>query len=195
MNILVINSSLHGKKSATRAMVAAYLEAARDRDTTIVEHDLATGPVPHLSPEAGAAIRGEEGSDLDDAHRSDELIAELERADVLVLGVPMYNFTIPSMLKSWIDNVVRARRTFSYEGGGPKGLLDPAKKVLLFTSSDGVYSSGPTEQMNFVEPYLRSILGFIGLTDFTVVSAEGQAMPDGEANRAAAIDEARSLAG
>ena len=112
-----------------------------------------------------------------------------------MLGVPMYNFTIPSMLKTWIDNVVRARRTFSYEGGVPKGLLDPAKKVLLFTSSDGVYSSGPTEQMNFVEPYLRTILGFIGLSDLTVVSAEGQATPDGEANRAAAIDKARSLAG
>ena len=194
MNILVINASLHGEKSATRAMVAAYLaEVDADAHTT-VEHDLVAEPVPHLSSAAGAAIRGEPGSDPADAAVSDELIGELELADVLVLGVPMYNFTIPSTLKAWIDNVVRARRTFSYDGGTPRGLLDPSKKVLVFTSSDGIYSSGPTENRNFVEPYLRTILGFMGLTNVTVVSAEGQAMPDGEAKRDAAITQALSLA-
>lgn len=195
MKILVVNTSLHGERSATRAMVSAYLEAAREASSEIVEHDLAIAPIPHLSAAQGAAIRGEEGSDPEASAQSDALIGELERSDVLVLGVPMYNFTIPSTLKAWLDNIVRARRTFSYEDGTPRGLLDSKKRVLLFTSSDGVYSSGPTENMNFVEPYLRTILGFVGLSDITVVSAEGQAMPDAIASRNAAIKKAKLLAG
>ena len=145
MKILAINSSLHGDGSTSRSLVTAYLDAARSAgDATIVEHDFATDPPPHLAGPAAAVIRGEPGIPPDQkADRSDALIAELEDADVLVLGVPMYNFGIPSTLKAWFDHVARARRTFSFEGGAPKGLLDPAKRVIVFVSSDGLYTSGP----------------------------------------------------
>lgn len=178
MTILVINASLHEARSATRAMVAAYLEGVADQNPQVVEHDLAAEPIPHLSPAQTAAIRGEEGAEPGALGPSDRLIRELETAETLVLGVPMYNFAVPSTLKAWIDNVVRARRTFVYEDGQPRGLLDPSKQVLVFASCDGVYTSGPAAAMDFVEPYLRTILGFIGLTDVTFVWAEGQAIPD-----------------
>ena len=194
MNILVINTSVHDDRSPTRAMIAAYLDAMADQHPDVVEHDLSREPLPHLSKEAAAVIRGEPGAIAADGADSDALIAELEAADVIVLGAPMYNFGIPSTLKAWVDHVVRARRTFGFEGGVRRGLLDPAKKVLLFTSSGGVYSSGPAVSMDFVEPYLRAILGFMGISDITVVRAEGQAMGDrGASHLADAISTARML--
>jgi FMN-dependent NADH-azoreductase len=104
---------------------------------------------------------------------SDELIQELHAADEIVIGVPMHNFSIPSSLKLWIDQVVRAGHTFSYGPDGPKGLL-PGKKVTLLIASGGVYSPGsPAAAMDFVEPYLQKILGFIGITDIRTVAVGG----------------------
>jgi FMN-dependent NADH-azoreductase len=94
---------------------------------------------------------------------------------VVVLAVPVHNFTIPSTLKAWIDHVVRAGRTFSYTSNGPKGLVT-GKRAVLALASGGVFSNGPATPFDFHEPYLRAILGFIGITDVDVVRVEGVAM-------------------
>ena len=104
---------------------------------------------------------------------SDQLIGELEAADEVVIGVAMHNFSIPASLKLWIDQVVRSGRTFSYASGGPKGLLS-GKKATVLSASGGVYEAGtPAGALNHADPYLRTVLGFIGVTDVTSLSAGG----------------------
>ena len=107
---------------------------------------------------------------------SDQAINEIMDADVLVIGAPLYNFGIPSTLKSWIDQIARAGVTFSYANGTPQGLVKN-KKIYLVISSGGVYSQGPMKEFDFTEPYLRKVLGFIGLTDITVFRVEGTNVP------------------
>ncbi len=144
--------------------------------STVRVRDLAAGPFPHLeeshldafnapaeaySPAQQAAVR-----------HSDEAIAEVQWADVIVIGVPMYNFNIPSTLKAWIDHIARARITFRYTAGGPEGLVH-GKKVYLAAASGGIYSRGPGAANDFAIPYLKNILGFLGMHDVTVVRVEG----------------------
>src|SRR5690606_13185688 len=105
----------------------------------------------------------------------DEAIAALKAADIIVIGVPMYNFSIHSTLKAWIDHIMRAGVTFKYTEDGPVGLLGN-KKVYLAIASGGVYS-GDRKQFDFTEPYLRAALGFIGITDITTYRVEGVAIP------------------
>jgi FMN-dependent NADH-azoreductase len=102
---------------------------------------------------------------------SDELIAELREADTIVIGAPMYNFSVATGLRSWFDYVLRAGETFSYSSAGPKGLLT-GKRVIVVESRGGLYSEGPASAIDFQEPYLRHLLGFIGLTDVTFIHAE-----------------------
>ncbi len=102
---------------------------------------------------------------------SDQLIAELREADTIVIGAPMYNFGVTTGLRSWFDYVLRAGETFSYSAAGPKGLLE-GKRVIVVESRGGLYSGGPAGAVDFQEPYLRHLLGFIGLTDVTLVRAE-----------------------
>jgi FMN-dependent NADH-azoreductase len=107
--------------------------------------------------------------------QSEEYIAELERADEYVFGVAMHNFSIPSVVKLWIDQVVRGGRTFAYGADGPKGLLT-GKKATILAATGGVYQTGtPMAALNFIDPYLNTILGFIGVTDVTFVTAGGTA--------------------
>jgi FMN-dependent NADH-azoreductase len=134
------------------------------------------------------------------AHRSalqysDKLIEELQSADVIVIGDPMHNFTISARLKAWVDQVVRFGKTFSYGESGAKGLLS-GKKVYVFTSRGGAYDPGtPAAQFDFQEPYLRHILGFIGLTDITFIHAENQGRPDLAASaKAAAVEKIEAVA-
>ena len=104
---------------------------------------------------------------------SEELIGELSRADEYIIGVAMHNFAIPSVLKLWVDQVVRSGRTFSYGEGGPKGLLQ-GKKATVLSASGGVYDAGTAAAAaNFMDPYLKTVLGFIGVTDATFVTAGG----------------------
>jgi FMN-dependent NADH-azoreductase len=106
---------------------------------------------------------------------SNEAIAELEQADEYVIGVAMHNFSIPAVLKLWIDQVVRRGRTFSYGAEGPKGLLS-GKKATVLVATGGVYDAGtPYAAFNFIEPYLRTVLGFVGITDVKFVTAGGTA--------------------
>lgn len=104
--------------------------------------------------------------------QSDELLAELEAADIYLFGVPMYNFSVPAVFKAYIDLVVRANKTFSFAGGAPKGLL-ANKKLVVVTASGADYSSGPAKAMDFIEPYVRAIMTFIGVTDITFIKAHG----------------------
>jgi FMN-dependent NADH-azoreductase len=118
------------------------------------------------SPEYREAIR-----------HSDEAISEVQNADIIVIGTPMYNFSVPSALKAWIDHLVRIGKTFRYNEQGIPEPMVHGKKVYLAISTGGVYSDGPMKGYDFVDPYLRAVLGFIGLTDVTTYRAEGTAIP------------------
>jgi FMN-dependent NADH-azoreductase len=133
--------------------------------------------IPHLSLDSLGALMmpPEQRSPEQSANVAfaDRLIEELEAADIIVLAVPMYNFSIPSTLKAWIDHVARAGRTFRYSAAGPEGLLK-GKKVFVVTGRGGFYSGdSPARVLDFQEPYLRGILGFLGLTDVTFIHVEG----------------------
>jgi FMN-dependent NADH-azoreductase len=124
-----------------------------------------------------------------DIAASDALIAELAGADTIVIGAPMYNFSIPFPLKAWIDQIVRRSHTFSYGPDGPKGLLKD-KKVFVITSRAGAYGpESPMKGADFQEPYLRFILGFIGIKDVTFIQAESQGREEGSASLAAAAQQ------
>jgi FMN-dependent NADH-azoreductase len=112
----------------------------------------------------------------DTLYSSDLAVRELMDADIIVISIAMYNFNIPSALKAWVDHVVRAGKTFSYATGKPEGLLQN-KKVYLAIASSGVYSDGPMKPFDFGEPYLRFILGFMGITDITTYRVEGAGIP------------------
>src|ERR1700678_3345032 len=119
-------------------------------------------PAPSRSEEQTAALA-----------LSEELIDELQQADEYVIGVPFHNFSIPSVLKLWIDQITRGGRTFSYGESGPKGLLE-GKKATVLVASGGVYEPGtPRAAVDFIQPYLKAILGFIGVTDVTFINAGG----------------------
>jgi FMN-dependent NADH-azoreductase len=181
--ILVIHSSPNLSASITRQITGEFVEtlASRYPGVDIVTRDLAAAPVPHIDEATIAALRSR-GAPLAPAAeaalaRSDALIAELEAADFIVIGAPMYNFGIPSVLTAWVDHVARAGRTFSYGPNGPQGLLG-GKSVLVLSARGGVYSEGPAKAMDFQESYLRAVLGFLGLrADF--IHVEGIALgPD-----------------
>jgi len=197
--LLVLHNSLNPENSASRAMTEAYLAQVRAANPAVrvIERDLAADPLPHLPPAILPAMFGQTvqpGPEAQAAALSDRLIAELEQADVIVLGAPLYNFTIPSTLKAWLDYVVRSGRTFRYTEAGPEGLLPPGKRVLVFTASGGVYSQGPAAALDHLVPYLKAVLGMIGLTQVEVVRAEGMALPEAQQARAQAITQAARLA-
>ena len=173
--VLVVESSVRQQGSVSRQLVAEFVEhwqKAHPEDEVTIR-DLAREPVPHLDVEllGGWMKPAAEQSAAEEAAlgRSNQLTDELLAADVLVLGAPMYNFAIPSTLKSWLDHVLRAGVTFQYTAEGPKGLLQ-GKRAFVLTARGGVYAGGPFDQQ---EPYLRQALGFIGITDVTFIHAEG----------------------
>jgi FMN-dependent NADH-azoreductase len=180
--ILIVESSPRGPESASRTLagkVRARLEALYP-EARIVERDLAHVNVPHLDESTLKAMTTrdpvEAGTLKDALHLSDELTEELLSSDLLVIASPMWNFGIPSSLKAWIDHVVRAGKTFNYAGAGVEGLAK-GKKAILVLASGGVFSEGPWKPWDTVEPYLRQILGFIGIDDVQTVRAEGMNIP------------------
>ncbi|MDR3723867.1 MAG: FMN-dependent NADH-azoreductase [Terracidiphilus sp.] len=191
--ILIIESSPRGTESASRCLT----DTLRLRLKTLypnaifVVRDLAANPLPHLDYQTVKGISTKdkaEAESLQDALRlSDELTDELLSSDLLVIASPMWNFGLPSALKAWIDHVVRAGKTFNYAGAGVEGLAK-GKKAILILASGGVFSKGPWKSWDTVEPYLRMILGFIGIDDVLTVRAQGMnipgladnAIPDGE---------------
>jgi len=174
-NILVLNSSVSGAASVSRLLVADTVAELTQRDpgARVVFRDLAADPVPHLTPATVAGVRAQAHTPAEAEARalSDRLIAELRAADTIVIGAPMYNFSIPTTLRSWFDHVLRAGETFRYSEAGPEGLLT-GKRVIVVESRGGLYSEGPDQAIDFQEPYLRQLLGFVGLTDVTFIRAE-----------------------
>ncbi|WP_137939878.1 NAD(P)H-dependent oxidoreductase [Chitinivorax sp. B] len=179
MKLLHIDSSILGQYSASRELTAAAVAAFRKTEPNleVIYHDLGSEPLPHLSPEL-MAPRGTPVELMTEIQRrdnaiSDQLIDELKQADVVVIGAPLYNFTVPSALKSWIDRVTVAGKTFSYSTDGPVGLV-PNKKAIIIATSGGQHGHTPVAHMH--GGYVQTVLNFIGVQDTEVVLAEGLAM-------------------
>ena len=182
--ILQIESSPLNERSVSRKLTSKVLAELKRKhpDSQVIERDLATNPFPHLNGlTIGAFFTPPEQRNamLSEAIKlSDQAVDELFAADVIVIGAPMHNFGTPSSLKAWIDHIVRARRTFRYGPSGPAGLVPSEKKVIIVSARGGVYSDGPMKALDYQEPYLRAILGLIGLTNISFVRAEGVSCPN-----------------
>jgi FMN-dependent NADH-azoreductase len=178
--LLQIDSS-PSATSLTRELTREFVETWKSAhpDGNVIYRDLTTNPPqPVDAPWIGAAYTPPGSRTREQTETlalSEELIGELERADEYVIGVAMHNFSIPAVLKLWIDQVVRNGRTFSYGAQGPKGLLQD-KKATVVIASGGVYQSGtPSAAMNHIDPYLQTILAFIGVTGLKFITAGGSA--------------------
>ena len=174
MHVLEINTSAKQDSSVSRRLVGDLVAALQDRhgDVHVTRRDLAAG-LPFIDEAwVGANFTPDEertASDRQTLALSDELVGELEAADIVVIGAPIYNFSIPATLKAWIDMVARARKTFRYTDNGVEGLLK-GKKAFVITPSGGVPVGSPVD---FATPYLRHVLAFIGITDVEIVGAAG----------------------
>ena len=178
MQLLHLDSSILGDASASRVLSAALVETFRRNDphATVVYRDLAADPIPHLDGPIAAGFRplpagSFEAGTLAEHARSQTLVEELLASDVIVIGAPMYNFSVPSQLKAWIDRIAQPGRTFQYTAQGPIGLAG-GRKVLVASTRGGRYSEGPAAAMDFQEAYLRTMFGFLGITDVQFVRAE-----------------------
>ncbi len=178
MKLLRIDSSARNT-SVTRRLTARFAEEWEKHhpDGEVIHRDLSATSLPPITDDWSAAHLDASALSRDQRSylaTSDQLIKELQAADTIVIGAPMYNFSTPPSLKAWIDQVVRMGKTFTYRPDGPRGLLE-GKKVVVVTARGGAYQKGTfTEAFDFQEPYLRHILAFIGLTDVTFVHAENQ---------------------
>jgi FMN-dependent NADH-azoreductase len=195
MKLLHIDSSVLGAGSASRALTADIVarQVKLHPGLQVIYRDLATDGALHLSPAHLAAWQGQAVSDAQlgaDLTKGGAYMQELLDADIVVIGAPMYNFSVPSQLKAWIDRVMVAGKTFRYGTNGPEGLVSSAKKVYIASSRGNVYALGsPNAPFEHHESYLMSVLRFIGLADITVVRAEGLGLS--AASREAAMNKAR----
>jgi FMN-dependent NADH-azoreductase len=179
-NLLLVTSSIFGAHSKSRAIASDLVEHLRDaaEPVSVVTRDVST--LPHFDGATLAALTtAADQRSNEEASRvtlADRLIEEVEAADTIVIAAPMYNFAIPSTLKAWIDHIARAGRTFRYTEKGPEGLLKD-KKVYVVASRGGLYAhGGPAAALDFQEPYLRGVFGFLGMNDVEFVYAEGLSM-------------------
>jgi len=178
MRILHLDSGLFAEQSVTRALSADIVARlnAKNSDADVVYRDLIADPIAHL--DATIILAGGKDKEARNEHEqrqvelTETLLDELFTADVLVIAVPMYNFTIPSQLKAWFDRVLQAGRTFKYTDSGAQGLVT-GKTVYLASSRGGVYSEGPAAAIEHQESYVTAALNFIGITDIQVIRAEG----------------------
>ncbi|WP_367850240.1 FMN-dependent NADH-azoreductase [Rhodoferax sp. WC2427] len=195
MQLLHLDSSVLGTASVSRQLSAEIVarHQALHPDITVVSRDLAADPALHLSGAHMAAFQGVAADDATitaDLLKGNAYMDELFAADVLVIGAPMYNLSIPTPLKAWIDRIAVAGKTFQYTEAGPEGLLKH-KRAFIASSRGGVYSAGsPAAALEHQESYLIGLLSFLGVTDVTVVRAEGIAF--GPEAKEAAV--ARALA-
>lgn len=176
--LLQLDSSGGGSASVTRTLTAYLARKWNEANPggEIIYRDLAESNLQFVNAElVGAFYTPDEKLTQEQTlmlAQSNLLLSELIDVDTFVMGIPMYNFSIPAVLKAYIDLVVRGGKTFSYEGGSPRGLLT-GKKLFVITASGGDYSQYPAKNMDFVEPYVRSIMNFIGITDITFIKAHG----------------------
>ena len=183
-HILRVDASMRHDGSTTRALTDATVEKLAASGATVTTRDLADG-VQIIDQEwIGANFTDPEDRTPEQAERlalSDALIGELQAADIVVIGMPIYNFGVPAALKAWVDQVARARVTFRYTENGPQGLLQ-GKRAVIVAASGG---TGVNSEIDFATPYLRHALGFLGIHDVQVVAADQQMM------NAGALDHAR----
>jgi FMN-dependent NADH-azoreductase len=193
MKLLHVDASILGANSLSRRLSAAIVERLREANPAlaVTYYDLGGEPLGHLTGAEFAALRGTQPDDpaaRQDAARNAKALADFLAADIVVIGAPMYNFTIPSQLKAWIDRLAVAGKTFRYTDKGPEGLAG-GKRVIIASSRGGFY--GPQTPASFLdhqETYLRGVFGFLGITDLTFIRAEGVNL--GPDQRSAAIDAA-----
>lgn len=166
MNLLHIDSSVLGENSASRALSSAIVARLRAEHPGlhVRYRDLAAQSLPHFTPMLAESDPC--------ARRNAEVLDEFLAADVVVIGAPMYNFTIPSQLKAWVDRILIAGKTFRYTENGPQGLAG-GKRMIIASARGGIYSEGAAKAVDFQENYLRHVFGFIGITNVEFVRAEG----------------------
>lgn len=178
MNLLHIDSGILGENSVSRQLTASLVARLKVENPAIavVYRDLAASPIGHLSGLHLAASSDAAGTQ-DEALRRDvaagrAALDEFLAADILVLGAPMYNFSVPSQLKAWIDRIAIAGKTFRYTENGPEGLV-PGKTVIIASTRGGVYDPASPPTNDYQEPYLTTMFSFFGITDIRFVRAEG----------------------
>ncbi len=194
-NILHISASIRGNESVSRNLSNTLAQGLASKSgATVVERDLSTDDLPFIDADrfaANLAPHAERtGEQQELAAIADELIDELETADTIIFGVPIYNFSVPASVKAWADLVARAGTTFAYTPDGPKGLLE-GKKAYIAVASGGTPAQS---DMDFMTPWLTFFLGFLGIHDVEVIAADGIMGDDGEAKIAAANDTVTKLA-
>jgi FMN-dependent NADH-azoreductase len=191
--ILVVDSSPRAQSVSRKLTRDIADKLLKQHPQAALKHrDLSATPLPHLTEDVITSFytRPDRRDDrLKSAIAlSDAAVDELLASDIIVIGAPMWNFNVPSALKAWIDHVVRAGRTFAYGANGAEGLAG-GRKAIVALSSGGIYSEGPAQAMDFHATYLRSLLGFIGITDVSFVRAEGVSMgPQGYQRALAAAE-------
>jgi FMN-dependent NADH-azoreductase len=195
-NILYVNSSPRGSASYSNQVAESVIRDLRGKHpgATLTVRNLAQQPLPHIDDDFVSATRGTDGPRTDKQRailaQSDALVDELFAADIVVIGAPMINFSVSSTLKAWVDYVARAGRTFGYSEAGPKGLVT-GKRVIIVSASGGVYS-GENAAFDFQVPWLKNVLGFLGMTDIEVIRVEGTALGPQAAEQALVRASARA---
>lgn len=178
MKLLHVDASILGESSVSRQLSAAVVARLRRsyRDLTVTRYDLGAEPLGHLTGSHLAArggVAAESGSLREDVARGQRALEDFLDADIVVIGAPMYNFSVSSQLKAWIDRLAVAGRTFRYTEKGVQGLA-AGKKIIVASSRGGFYGpESPTAALDHQETYLRHIFGFFGITDISFVRAEG----------------------
>jgi FMN-dependent NADH-azoreductase len=196
-SILLVLGSPRGSASYSHQIGRRIVDDLKSRypAAKVVVRNLGKDPLPDVSDAfvSGRSLAADRrnGKETEAIALSDILVGELMAADVLVLATPMHNFGVSAAVKTWIDYIVRPGVTFSYSGSGPMGLVKD-KKVILALASGGVYAEGPMKAFDFQEPYLRTVLGFIGMSDVEVVRVEGVGLGDDAVRNAVSSAKARA---
>lgn len=192
-NILQIDASARQAGSVSRELTQHLVDALSGTGTQVTQRDIGISPLPLITETwVGANFTPEE--DRSDSQKqvlelSDTLISEIEAVDTLVLGVPIYNFGVPAAFKAWVDMIARARKTFKYTETGPVGLLE-GKKAYVVIASGGTQSGS---EIDFATPYVRHVLGFVGIHDVTIIAAD-QLMATGDEKLKSAREQIAALA-
>ncbi|MEV8520947.1 FMN-dependent NADH-azoreductase [Dyella marensis] len=193
MKLLHIDASILGEQSVSRQLTAAIVKQllAAEPAAEVIHQDLAAEPAGHLSAAEFMAFQGVEPQDdatRQDAARNAQWLDDFLAADVIVVGAPMYNFSLPTQLRAWLDRLAVAGKSFRYTASGAEGLAG-GKRVIVASSRGGMYGEGsPMAALDHQETYLRGFFGFLGITDVSFIRAEGLAF--GPESRSAAIDAA-----
>ncbi|WP_226093592.1 NAD(P)H-dependent oxidoreductase [Dickeya oryzae] len=191
MNILHIDSSILADGSVTRQLSAEVIEqlTLRYPDAALSYRDVVAQEIRHLTGPIVAGFRQVDTATLQEHQLSEQLVSEFLASDVIVIGAPMYNFSVSSQLKAWLDRIAQAGRTFKYTETGPVG-LSAGRKVIIVSARGGFYGKPPFASLDFQERYLQAFFGFLGIHDVYFIRAEGASKGDEIKNRE--IENARS---